>query len=151
MNAPRKNPVPQNLSQEFLSRSVEETLIFAKNFSEKLKPGSVIALVGDLGSGKTTFLKGFASGLGLKDPDEVKSPTFALMHVYQARLPIYHFDLYRLESPKEIEAIGFEEFINDPKAVSCVEWADKAGLLLPPHTRWLHFEVAGETSRRIRF
>ena len=151
MNAASKNPIPQNYSQEFSSRSLEETLSFAKNYSAKLKPGAVLALTGDLGSGKTTFIKGLAAGLGLKDADEVKSPTFALMHVYQARFPIYHFDLYRLDSAKEVEEIGFEEFINDPKAISCVEWAEKAGLLLPPQTQWLRFEVTGETCRRIQF
>ena len=133
----------------FLSLSAEETMAFAEKFGRTLKPGSVIALIGGLGSGKTTFVKGIARGLGLKNADEVKSPTFVLMHVYKTRVPLYHFDLYRLESRREVEALGFEDFAGDPMAITCVEWAERADKLLPRGTRKVGLEITGENSRRI--
>lgn len=138
-------------AREFLSKTPAETIAFGKAFAKDVRPGTVLALTGDLGTGKTTFIKGLALGLGLKDQDEVKSPTFALMHVYDARMPIYHFDLYRLDTVKEIQAIGFDELVSDPSAVTVIEWAEKAGVLLPPGALRLSFEQAGENSRRISF
>ncbi|MBN1688348.1 MAG: tRNA (adenosine(37)-N6)-threonylcarbamoyltransferase complex ATPase subunit type 1 TsaE [Candidatus Omnitrophica bacterium] len=135
--------------KEYLSQSTEETLEFASRLAKQLKPGSVIGLVGDLGSGKTTFIKGIAHGLGLANADEVKSPTFVLMHIYKTTIPLYHFDLYRLESAEDFQAIGFEEFTADSKAISCIEWADKAGSLLPAHTVFVHLEHLGLDRRRI--
>ncbi|HLD50065.1 MAG TPA: tRNA (adenosine(37)-N6)-threonylcarbamoyltransferase complex ATPase subunit type 1 TsaE [bacterium] len=135
--------------KEFISRSEKETIAFAKKFAKKLKPGAVVTLEGDLGSGKTTFIKGIALGLGLKDQDEVKSPTFAIMHVYPTKPKLYHFDLYRFESPKDAEAIGFEEFTNDPEAVSCVEWPERAAGFIPGSAIRLRFEVTGENARKV--
>ena len=137
------------IMQEYISHSEKETIALAKKFAKTLKPGTVIALKGDLGSGKTTFIKGIAMGLGLKDPDEVKSPTFAIMHVYPTRPKLYHFDLYRFENSKEAEAIGFEEFTSDPAVISCVEWPERAAQLIPPSALRLSLEVAGENSRKI--
>lgn len=125
------------------------TVRLGKTFAKKLKPGTVIALSGGLGSGKTTFIKGIAVGLGLKDPDEVKSPTFALMHIYATKIPLYHFDLYRLEGLKEIQNIGFEEFAADPKAITCIEWAAKARSLLPSNVIQVVLETTGPNTRRI--
>jgi tRNA threonylcarbamoyladenosine biosynthesis protein TsaE len=134
---------------EQVTHSEEETIAFAKQFGKTLKPGTVIALHGNLGAGKTTFIKGLALGLGLKDADEVKSPTFALMHTYEARIPIYHFDLYRLETTGEIANIGFEEFVNDARAITCVEWGERAKDLLPAHIA-VELEAKGPTERHIR-
>ena len=134
---------------EFISKSEKETIAFAKKFAKTLKPGTVITLEGGLGSGKTTFIKGIALGLGLKNQDEVKSPTFAIMHVYPTKPKLYHFDLYRFENPKDAEAIGFEEFTNDPETVSCVEWPERAGAFIPRSALRLRFEVTGETSRKV--
>lgn len=138
------------IPSEFISKSREETIAFAKAFAKNLKPGQVLALEGGLGSGKTTFIKGIALGLGLQKQDEVKSPTFVVMHVYPTRVPLYHFDLYRMESPGELEAIGFEDFINDSQAISCVEWAEKAGDLLPETVYHIQLKVVDENSRKIR-
>jgi tRNA threonylcarbamoyladenosine biosynthesis protein TsaE len=135
--------------RKFISHSPEETLNFAKQFARGLKPGEVVGLEGQLGSGKTTFIKGMALGLGLNDSKEVKSPTFVLLHIYPTRIPLYHFDLYRLENLAELETIGFEEFIADPNAISCVEWAEKSRELLPPTTRWVQLEIVDEHSRKI--
>ncbi len=134
---------------EFISHSEKETIAFAKKFSKTLKPGTVVALEGDLGSGKTTFIKGIALGLGLKDPDEVKSPTFAIMHIYPTEPKLYHFDLYRFETAKEAEAIGFEEFTSDPSVISCIEWPERAAKLIPPSAVRLRLKVSGETARLI--
>jgi len=133
----------------FLSHSPKQTIAFAKKFARELRPGSAVSLEGNLGSGKTTFIKGVALGLGLYDSQGVKSPTFVLMHVYPTPRPLYHFDLYRLETLKELQEIGFEEFIRDPNAVSCIEWGEKAKGLLPPNVYHVNLEIVNYSSRRI--
>jgi len=132
-----------------LTSSVQETIDLAKKFAKGLKPGSVLCLEGQLGSGKTTFIKGLAAGLGLKRPEQVKSPTFVLMHVYKAKMPLYHFDCYRLDSTEELENIGFEHYVNDPVAIACVEWSEKAQHLIPSHARHVRFEIFDVNKRRI--
>ena len=122
---------------------------FAKRFATQLMPGTVLCLEGQLGSGKTTFVKGLAEGLGLRHPEQVKSPTFVLMHIYKTKTPLYHFDCYRLNFLEELENIGFQDFVNDPHAISCVEWAQKAGDLIPESARHIHFEILDATQRRI--
>lgn len=136
-------------SQEVVTSSPDNTQAFAKQFAKTLKPGTILRLEGELGSGKTTFVKGLAEGLGLKHPEQVKSPTFVLMHIYKAKIPLYHFDCYRLESLEELENIGFEDFVNDSNAISCIEWAEKAGSLLPPSAHLLRFEILGASLRRL--
>lgn len=131
--------------------SFKQTIAKAKQYAKTLQPGTVLALTGDLGSGKTTFIKGIAMGLGLKDQDEVKSPTFTLMHIYPTRIPLYHFDLYRLDRESDLHTIGFEDFVNDPSVIVCIEWAEKARKLLPRNTRRIQLEITGPRSRRIRF
>ena len=135
------------MKNKAITHSPQETIEFAKGFAKDLRPGTVLCLEGQLGSGKTTFIKGLAEGLGLKHPEQVKSPTFVLMHIYKAKTPLYHFDCYRLNSIEELENIGFQDFVNDPQAVSCVEWAEKAGDLIPDNARHIHFEIL-DTSRR---
>ncbi len=116
-----------------------------------LKAGTVVLLEGNLGSGKTTFVKGLAQGLGFKRPDEVKSPTFVLLHVYSGRRPLYHFDLYRLESHAELEELGFEEFLSDPKGICCIEWAEKARSGIPQAmTVRVGIEILGPQKRKIK-
>ena len=112
-----------------------------------LTAGSLLALVGGLGAGKTRMAKGLARGAGYSG--EVTSPTFSLVHEYRGGLlPVFHFDLYRLKSADELLAIGWDEFLEEPGLV-IVEWADLFPELLPPHTRWLHFEVLPEGGRRV--
>ena len=114
-----------------------------------LKGGDIIGLVGDLGSGKTTFTKGIARGLKIKE-DEVNSPTFTLMNVYEGRLSVFHFDLYRLDQIKEILNLGYEEFLYG-EGVSVIEWAEKLGRLLPPNYLNVGFENTSENERLIKF
>ncbi len=95
-----------------------------------LVPGDVIALVGDLGAGKTTFVRGVALGAG-SSPDLVASPTFALCHEYPGRLLLLHLDLYRLERERELDDLGFDELIDRPGAAALIEWADRYPHRLP--------------------
>ncbi len=129
------------------TRSALQTMKFAESFAKKLRPGEIVAFSGDLGSGKTTFIKGLAKGLGLRSSREVKSPTFALMHVYPSKTPLYHFDLYRLETAKDLEAIGFFEFIHNPDVVVSIEWAEKAKKFLPRSIYRVTLEITGPKSR----
>ena len=131
----------------FTSNSPTETEAFGRQFAGTVGPGDVIALTGDLGSGKTQFVKGLAAGLGAKTT--ATSPTFTLIHEYPGeRLAIYHFDLFRIEDPQAAERLGLDEyFFGD--GVSVVEWADRFRDLIPENTRWLSFETKSETQRTI--
>lgn len=112
-----------------------------------LQPGDVVALIGDLGAGKTHFVKGLAEGLGYLG--EVTSPTFTLVHEYLGGLlPLYHFDFYRLETEDEALHLGLEEYLSGDGAC-VIEWGDKFPDLLPPHTRWFHLSISGENRRVI--
>ena len=109
--------------------SDQETEVFAAELAAKAEPGTVICLDGDLGTGKTVFARGFARGLGITEP--VVSPTFTILHGYEGgRLPMWHFDVYRIEDPDEMYEIGYEDcFFGD--GVSLVEWASQIGELIP--------------------
>ena len=112
----------------------------------QVRPGSVVALFGDLGAGKTTFLKGFVQGASSHNARDVTSPTFTYLHIYP---PVYHFDLYRLRSENDFLAMGFDEHFS-PDNICCIEWSEKIPSLLPPHTIRIHFEHAGKDKRLIR-
>ena len=125
-----------------------EAIAFGRALAATLRPGAVVALVGGLGAGKTHVTKGLAAGLGY--PGEVTSPTFTLVHEYAApgmRLPVYHFDFYRLESPDEVLGLGWDEYL-DAGGVCVVEWADLFPDLLPPGTQWWRLTVLEEGGRR---
>ncbi|OHB92904.1 MAG: tRNA (adenosine(37)-N6)-threonylcarbamoyltransferase complex ATPase subunit type 1 TsaE [Planctomycetes bacterium RIFCSPHIGHO2_12_42_15] len=114
----------------FKSVSAGETIKFGERLGRLLAPGHVIALLGELGAGKTTMVKGIVQGLGVTDRRTVKSPTFALVHRYEGRIPVYHFDAYRLENAQEMLDIGSDEMIYG-KGVSIIEWADRVPGCLP--------------------
>lgn len=109
--------------------SPEETFQMAKLLSESAKPGEIYCLNGELGVGKTVFVKGFASGLGIEDP--VVSPTFTILQEYRSgRLPLFHFDVYRIEDPDELYELGYEEyFFGD--GVTMIEWSTLVAELIP--------------------
>jgi tRNA threonylcarbamoyladenosine biosynthesis protein TsaE len=130
-----------------ISASADETIAIGRTVAATLRRGDVLALCGDLGAGKTHFVKGLAAGLGTHTG--VTSPTFTLIHEYLGgRLPLYHFDFYRLEDEDEALKIGLDEYL-DGDGVCVLEWADKFPALLPPHTRWFRFTHRDEGARAI--
>lgn len=137
------------MNQEFISHSPDETISWARQFSASLKPGDVICLYGDLGAGKTTLVRGIAQGLGLSQEEHVTSPTFVIMHRYTCRIPLYHFDCYRMNSLDDLIAVGFEEFIYSGGGVACVEWPERAGNLIPEGKISITLSHLGERARRI--
>jgi tRNA threonylcarbamoyladenosine biosynthesis protein TsaE len=130
-----------------ISNSPDETEAFGRRFAGNLKQGDVLALTGDLGSGKTQFVKGLATGLGAATA--ATSPTFTLIHEYSGgRLPIYHFDFFRVEDRQSAERLGLDDyFFGD--GVSVIEWADRFPDLIPETARRIIFETKSETPRAI--
>ena len=134
------------------TKSAEETKEFGRSLSERLKPGSVLALIGPLGSGKTVLAQGICSGLQVEAA--VTSPTFVIINEYPGRLNdfpiwVYHFDLYRLENPEEFAKLGYEEYFYG-KGITLIEWAEKVTPFLP-EKRWeISLKILSETEREIR-
>lgn len=113
------------------TRSEKETFELGKKIGEKANPGQIYRLDGDLGVGKTIFTKGVAAGLGISEP--VSSPTFTIVQVYdEGRMPFYHFDVYRIGDPEEMEEIGYEDYFFG-KGICIIEWASLIEELLPDH------------------
>lgn len=131
-----------------ISKSIEETIGAGAKLAKKLKAGDVVALIGNLGAGKTVFTKGIAKGLGVKNVRYVNSPTFVIIKEYKGRLPLYHFDLYRLEKSGVIDSENFEEYFYG-RGVTVIEWADKIRSLLPGKYVEVRLTVTGENKRKI--
>lgn len=131
-----------------ISHSPKETFDLGLELARECRRGDIFALCGDLGSGKTHFVKGLAAGLGC-DPEAVTSPTFTLIHEYPGgRLPLFHFDFYRLESEDEAFRIGIDDYLSGD-GVLAIEWASKFSGLLPAGTRWFHFKAGLDETREI--
>jgi len=131
----------------FISKSTEETVAAGRIYGREARRGDVFALRGDLGAGKTQFVKGFVAGLESKA--DVTSPTFVLVHEYaDGRLPVYHFDFYRVENRDALLRLGFDDYIFGD-GVSLIEWADRYAELIPGHAKWLSFELKDENTRVI--
>lgn len=131
-----------------ISHHAEETIAHGQAVAATLRRSDVLALCGDLGAGKTHFVKGVAAGLGANAA--VTSPTFTLIHEYLGgRLPLYHFDFYRLDDEDEALKIGLDEYL-EGDGVCVIEWADKFPALLPAHTRWLRFTHRADGARVIK-
>ncbi len=122
----------------FTTHSEAETRALAARLGNELSPGSVIAMHGQLGAGKTCFVTGLARALGVTQP--VTSPTFTVINEYAARLPLYHMDLYRIGDPDELWALGFDDYLS-PDGITVIEWPERAGDLLPPQTINVQIEV----------
>jgi tRNA threonylcarbamoyladenosine biosynthesis protein TsaE len=134
-----------------ISHSPEETAALARALAPTLEKGSVLALVGDLGAGKTQFVKGLAEGLGVLSA--VTSPTYTLIHEYPAppgSPPLFHIDLYRLETAEEALAIGLDDYL-EGTGITAIEWPDKFPHLLPERTLWVHFQIGEGDTREIVF
>ncbi len=128
-----------------LTRSPEETRQLAASLAASLIPGTVLALHGDLGAGKTCFIQGLAEGLGVEGP--VTSPTFTLVHEYAGRLPLYHADLYRIADAREALRAGLEDYLHGG-GVCAVEWAERAPGLLPAHTVHVRLRAGAKEQER---
>jgi len=130
-----------------VSASPEDTEVAGERLGRTLGPGDVVALTGELGAGKTCFVQGIARGVGVTT--RPTSPTFVLINEYRGRLPVHHVDAYRTNSVTELADLGLEEMI-DGDAVTVIEWAEKAGPLLPKRTIHVHIEGVGDEPRTIR-
>jgi len=135
--------VPESIQ----SHSAAETEALGARLAERLGPGDVVALTGELGAGKTCFTQGLARGLGVAG--RAVSPTFVLINEYRGRLPVHHVDAYRTESLTELLDLGLDELFSGD-GVTIVEWADKLLPLLPAHTVHVHIEGVGDEPRTIR-
>lgn len=144
------------MKQKYLTYSISQTKNLAKGLARKVlkislrKKAIIIALEGELGSGKTTFLQGFAKGLGIEG--KILSPTFVLIKKYQipnTRYQFYHIDCYRIKKPEELLALGFKEIISNPQNIIAIEWADKIKKILSKNTIFLKFEFKDKNKRRI--
>jgi tRNA threonylcarbamoyladenosine biosynthesis protein TsaE len=130
------------------SHSPSMTMAVGAALGRYATPGLVVALVGPLGAGKTQFVRGVARGLEVEEERLVSSPTFVLLQEYAGRLPIYHFDAYRLSAPEQFGSLGPEEYF-DSDGVCLVEWADRVAGYLPQDRVVVHFDVHGPTIRRL--
>jgi tRNA threonylcarbamoyladenosine biosynthesis protein TsaE len=134
-------------AESYISTSIEETHQIAKKLAVSLPAGSVLALHGDLGSGKTCFVTGIAQALEINVP--ITSPTFTIINEYHGKLPLYHMDLYRISCEDELFSIGLDDYFPG-NGITVAEWAERAGDLLPPTTINIHFEVlTDQDSRKI--
>lgn len=154
----------------FISHNAAQTQALGETWGREARSGWVICLTGDLGSGKTQLVKGFARGLGIAA--RIQSPTFALVNSYtEGRIPLYHLDLYRLDTPEQIATAGLEEYLS-PAGVAVIEWAERLGVTQPQYSaaaqpkdlpanlslapastpfRWVRFETVSEDERRITY
>lgn len=131
--------------ETYTTNSAEETYELGRRFGQTLVGGDIVALLGDLGAGKTVFTKGIAAGLNISE--EIVSPTFTLLRTYQGKAVLQHFDLYRIEDEEELTHIGFYEAL-DADAVSVIEWPENAAYL-PPHTA-VRLAGSGDDRRTIK-
>ncbi len=144
---------PATQETVLISRSVDDTLKIGEQLAGYLGPGTVVALFGQLGSGKTVMVKGICRGLGVEE-DEVSSPSFTIMNVYEGKVPVFHFDFYRIPPETDWQELGIEEFFYDDGVV-LIEWPDRLGDELPPDAvfvfiqRLLPFAKETENVRKI--
>jgi len=128
------------------SNSPEQTRELGEKLGRLLSRGNVVALVGELGAGKTVLTQGLARGLGVGPDEYVSSPSFALVNQYRGRVPIYHLDIYRLGGEAEMVALGYEDYF-EPDGVTIIEWADKVGELLPERYLLIEIEIIDRNTR----
>lgn len=132
----------------FITNTFEETRALGEKIAKNLKGGEVLALYGNLGAGKTTFVQGMTKGLGLKR--RIISPTFIIVRSYNLEIMnFYHIDLYRVENPLDIKKLGLDEIFNNPKSIVAIEWAEKMGNLLPKRRLDIFFEYLSDNRRKI--
>lgn len=133
---------------EYTTHSAEETEALGKRLGTLLPRNAIVCFYGELGAGKTTFIKGMASGVTSCNPDNVNSPTYVYLNVYEGKVPLYHFDLYRLPGSQQFLEMGFDDYFS-ADGVCCIEWSEKLQDILPAQHISIHLVHAGQTSRRI--
>lgn len=133
--------------QSIRAHSAQETFRVGFTYAAQLGAGSCLALVGELGAGKTTFVQGLAQGLNVRDP--VSSPSYLIVQEYAGPIPLFHVDCYRLRGAQELAEIGFEEYLHSGGVV-VVEWADKAPQALPASAQWIYFTINPDGTRQLR-
>lgn len=134
------------MRETFTTQNEEETIRRGEQFAHRLQPGDVVALYGDLGSGKTRFAKGISRGLGVREA--VTSPTFVVVNEHlDGRMPLYHFDFYRIRTIAELDEIGFDEYI-DRAGVCVIEWAELIRQRLPEHRYDIHCALGKNENER---
>jgi tRNA threonylcarbamoyladenosine biosynthesis protein TsaE len=138
------------MTRETRTRSPEETIAFGRTLAETLAPGQLVLLRGDLGAGKTTLVKGIAAAFGAADEEDVTSPTFTLVHEYRGpRVNLYHIDLYRIDTQRELETLALDDLRADPAGILLIEWGEKFPRLVAERDVEIAFERDGENGRRI--
>jgi tRNA threonylcarbamoyladenosine biosynthesis protein TsaE len=140
----------ENSEFQITTCSADETSALGRSIGEKLKKGDILALSGELGSGKTCFTGGIARGLGVGNDYQITSPTFTLINEYPAKLVLYHFDVYRLSSYADLDDLGYEEYFSG-NGVVVIEWAEKIAQIVPHTAIFINFEYIDENKRRITF
>jgi tRNA threonylcarbamoyladenosine biosynthesis protein TsaE len=139
------------MKKKFISKSIQETRSLAKALVASLQSGGVVALMGELGAGKTAFTQGLAKALGVKTV--VNSPTFVLMKVYEARhksiKQLVHIDAYRLESAEDLVELGVLEYMADPEVLVVIEWAERVKSIIPKGSNSLKFKSLAEGEKEI--
>ena len=130
------------------TQRTSETIRIGKIIGSLLLAGDVVALVGELGTGKTQLIKGLAAGMGVGKPYTITSPSFTLINEYPGKIPFYHIDLFRLETEKEVHELGLEEYWKG-QGITAIEWADKIPSLLPEEILWIYIIYTGEYTRSI--
>ncbi len=135
------------MTKIILSNSADDTKKIGERMGKKLNPGDVVALYGELGAGKTVLVKGIAKGLGCSVM--VKSPSFVYVHEYSGRVPIFHIDLYRINTTTDIITLGIYEFLKNSDGICLVEWAERAKGLLPDKTVNVEIKILNENTREI--
>lgn len=134
--------------KKIITTSFEETMQFAANFAKDLPKGTIVAFFGDLGSGKTTFIKGFVKSLAKNKKVNVNSPTFIYLNIYNLDFPIYHFDLYRIKNKNHFYAMGFEEYLSSD-GICLIEWAENIKEILPKNSIIIKMKHLKENQREI--
>ncbi len=130
-----------------VTQSYEETQKLGEEMGRSLPPGSIVALTGQLGSGKTTLVQGIGKGLGIRCL--IKSPSFVIIHEYLGPVPLYHFDLYRITQAEEIISLGYQDYFYQNKGIVVIEWAEKMKDFLPGEYLKIELEIVNLSKRRI--
>jgi tRNA threonylcarbamoyladenosine biosynthesis protein TsaE len=139
------------MTREITTHSPEETIALGRTLAELLKPPKLVLLRGDLGAGKTTLVKGIAAAFEAAEEEDVTSPTFTLIHEYRGpRANLYHIDLYRIDTQRELETLGLDDLRAEPDSILLIEWGEKFPRLVRERDVEISLERDGESGRRIR-